>query len=266
MSQTENFYEVLTLTEDATEEQIKNIYKKLSLVYHPDKNSSPLAPEKFKQINEAYETLSNEESRRKYDVKLKKFKEKEELRKQKEIEDAAKPRKEKPKVQQPPIKKEIIVTFEEMLKGSTKSCSVMRLEPQRNGEYKPVKRVFDLKVQSIWEDGTEVLISGQGHQCGTPGDVIFTVKVKEHPTFIRDGNNLICTIRVKVKDAEMGKTVKIPRLCNKSKPLEMKPGQVRNSLTLQLKNEGLPHPKKSDKRGNLIVKFEIYDTFCCIPL
>lgn len=67
-----NFYEVLGLTKTATENDIKKAYRKLAIKWHPDKNPQDPegAAEKFKQIGEAYEVLSNASSRSEYDQSL----------------------------------------------------------------------------------------------------------------------------------------------------------------------------------------------------
>lgn len=62
-----DYYKVLGLTKDATKEEIKKAYRKLALKYHPDKNKSIGAEEKFKEVAEAYEILSDNEKRRMYD-------------------------------------------------------------------------------------------------------------------------------------------------------------------------------------------------------
>jgi molecular chaperone DnaJ len=64
---TKDYYEVLGLKKGATKEQIKDAYRKLALQFHPDRNKSPEAEERFKEISEAYAVLSDDEKRRQYD-------------------------------------------------------------------------------------------------------------------------------------------------------------------------------------------------------
>uniref|UniRef100_A0A1A9ZR68 J domain-containing protein n=1 Tax=Glossina pallidipes TaxID=7398 RepID=A0A1A9ZR68_GLOPL len=62
-----DFYEILGIGKDANDDEIKKAYRKLALKYHPDKNKTPHAEERFKQIAEAYEVLSDKRKRDIYD-------------------------------------------------------------------------------------------------------------------------------------------------------------------------------------------------------
>jgi curved DNA-binding protein CbpA len=67
----ENYYELLSIRQDASFEEIRKSFRKLALKYHPDKNrNSEESKEKFMYIVEAYEVLSDESSRRKYDESI----------------------------------------------------------------------------------------------------------------------------------------------------------------------------------------------------
>lgn len=68
MSQKRDYYEVLGVSKNADEGEIKKAYRKLALKYHPDKNpGDSTAEEKFKEAAEAYEVLSNQEKKAQYD-------------------------------------------------------------------------------------------------------------------------------------------------------------------------------------------------------
>ncbi|RVE56482.1 hypothetical protein OJAV_G00221460 [Oryzias javanicus] len=62
-----DYYDILGVPKDATERQIKKAFHKLALKYHPDRNKGPDAEAKFREIAEAYETLSDDKRRREYD-------------------------------------------------------------------------------------------------------------------------------------------------------------------------------------------------------
>ncbi|MBA3750491.1 MAG: DnaJ domain-containing protein [Nitrosopumilus sp.] len=63
-----DYYSILGISENATFSQIKTAYRVTAMKYHPDKNKSPLADDKMKKINEAYDVLSDKQKRHEYDT------------------------------------------------------------------------------------------------------------------------------------------------------------------------------------------------------
>ena len=71
MADKKNYYEILGVDKKATPEEIKSAYRKLAMKYHPDRNQGDeAAAEKFKEVNEAHETLSDQQKRAAYDYEL----------------------------------------------------------------------------------------------------------------------------------------------------------------------------------------------------
>ena len=62
-----DYYQILGVSKTASPEELKRVYRKLALQYHPDKNKTKEAEEKFKEINHAYEVLSDSQKRQQYD-------------------------------------------------------------------------------------------------------------------------------------------------------------------------------------------------------
>src|SRR3954469_21200942 len=67
MAAKRDFYEVLGVTKSATEAEIKSAYRKLARQHHPDVDKSPGAAEKFKELSEAYQVLSDPQKKQSYD-------------------------------------------------------------------------------------------------------------------------------------------------------------------------------------------------------
>ncbi|HRW61732.1 MAG TPA: DnaJ domain-containing protein, partial [Defluviicoccus sp.] len=67
MATKRDFYEVLGVPKNASQDDIKNAFRSLARQYHPDVNNAPNAEEKFKEINEAYGVLSDADKRAAYD-------------------------------------------------------------------------------------------------------------------------------------------------------------------------------------------------------
>ena len=68
MAQSRDFYEILGVPRNASQEEIQQAYRKLARTYHPDVNSDPAAEDRFKDISGAYAVLSDPQTRRRYDA------------------------------------------------------------------------------------------------------------------------------------------------------------------------------------------------------
>lgn len=68
MAANKDFYAVLGVSEKAAEPEIKKAYRSLAMKYHPDRNGDADAADKFKEVNEAYQTLSDAKKRQEYDM------------------------------------------------------------------------------------------------------------------------------------------------------------------------------------------------------
>ena len=67
MTNERDYYQVLGVTRSASQDDIRTKFRRLALEYHPDRNKAPHAEEKFKEINEAYQVLTDPKKRSQYD-------------------------------------------------------------------------------------------------------------------------------------------------------------------------------------------------------
>jgi len=103
------------------------------------------------------------------------------------------------------------------------------------------ERTLDVEVPAGIHDGQQIRISGEGHAGalgGRAGDVYVQVRVKPHPRFVREGNDVFCTVDVTMTDAALGTTVTVPTLQGEIE-LELEPGTQPGTLRV-LRGRGMP--------------------------
>lgn len=261
-----DYYEILGVSKNASETEIKRAYRKLAIKYHPDKNKSAEATEKFKEINEAYEILSNPQKKQTYD----------------QFGHAAFDSSSGFGTGQASQKGPFTYTYTTSgsspfeginvdFRGFTDPFEIFEsffggASPFRRGPQLPVYS-FTLSFMEAVK-GIEKTIVHQGKTRKIkipPGvdngvqikfkDFIVKINVKNHPTFKRDGYDIFTTQEITFSQAALGTTINIETI---TKPLNIKirPGTQSGTL-IRLRGKGISHPRSlrhGDHYIRLVVK------------
>lgn len=280
----EDLYQILGVSRDASKDEIKKAHRKLALKYHPDKNpDDKVAREKFKRIQEAYDVLSDEEKRAAYDRYGADF---EKIRgtgyqpgaagfEGLDLEQIFGGRGGQTQF-------EGFSDFFEQLMGGGRGRRAGGggarrgpAPPQRGANVRheleiPLqtavtggKTEFYLNQEKIAvtippgvDNGSKIRLRERGQPSpnrGAPGDLILVIKVSEHPYFRRHGRNLELTLPVSLGEAVLGAKVDVP---TPSGTVTMTiPAGSSSGKRLRLKGQGV---KQTDgSAGDLLVTLQI---------
>lgn len=133
-----DYYKILEISRNASEEEIKKAYKRQALKFHPDKNANPEAEDKFKLIAEAYVVLTDSDKRRTHDGA-------EETFNNPTYSSTTSP---KNWPQDPPIKQTLYISLEDLANGVTKKMRILRKVMQLDGSVTLEDKV-QLKLKKI---------------------------------------------------------------------------------------------------------------------
>jgi len=282
-----DYYRLLGVAKTATSEEIKKAYRKLALKYHPDKTKGDkTAEEKFKEINEANEVLSDPEKRKKYDQFGADWKHYQEAGAQPGGFDWSKYSSGSGGAAQRMSQEEFDSMFAEggptdlfeLLFGQQRGQSRRRKTSMSKGEdldaettlsleeaYHGTTRLIALNGQTIKvtikpgvADGQTLRIAGKGGRGssgGANGDLYLIVKIAPHPEFRRKGNDLQRDLPVALYTAILGGKTQIKTL--KGEVAVNIPKETPNGKELRLRGLGMPVYAKKNEFGNLLVKIDI---------
>jgi curved DNA-binding protein len=280
----EDYYKLLGIQRDATDEEIKKAYRKLAVKYHPDKNpGNKTAEEKFKAISQANEVLSNPEKRKKYD----KFGENWNA-----YQDTGTGANPFSSGQERYYSGNAGNDFESFFgDGGSESYSDIfenifgrrrkrsenyafaggdlraELEITLVEAYTGVSKTFTIKNQTMTirlkpgiRDEQVLKLKGKGSagiNGGEAGDLYITVKVKEDPDFKRKGDDLYTTVHADIYSLVLGGKAEVKTLSGFLK-LDI-PAGTQNDKVLRLKGKGMPVYNSPGTFGDLyvIVKAEV---------
>ncbi|MBD0331958.1 MAG: J domain-containing protein [Chitinophagaceae bacterium] len=277
-----DYYKVLGLDKNASEEDIKKAYRKLARKYHPDVNPNDKeAHRKFQQINEANEVLSDTEKRKKYDQYGKDWKHADQFEQARQQ-------------QQHHYSTDFggnfsggdsfydfesggFSDFFESLFGRSEGRSrgaqtkfrgqdvQAELQINLTDAYKTHQQSFNIHGKNIRitvpagvEDGQVIKLKGYGGQGvngGPNGDLYITFKIKNNTPFIRRGNDLYMTQPVDLYTALLGGEITIDTLAGKLK-LKVRP-ETQNGTRIRLKGKGFPLYKKEGEFGDLYITYNV---------
>ena len=277
-----SLYKTLEINEGASEAEIKKAYRKLARQYHPDVNQDPSAEEKFKEINSAYEILSDKEKKSQYDMhgdnmfggqNFHDFSRSHGGGGSADLDDILR------QMfsggggfggggnpfgggggfggggnpfggsgfggqQQPNLDIETSVTipFSVSILGGSHSVSV-------NGER------FDIKIPAGVKSGEKMRVKGKGHaQNGRAGDLFLKITVASNPEYVREDDDLVKSFDVPLNAALFGEKIAISTL---EKEIKLKvPQNTKNGQRFRVKEMGAMN-RKTKVRGDLYLKANI---------
>jgi curved DNA-binding protein len=262
MQEVRNYYEILGVDKNAPSNEIKKAYRTLAIKYHPDRNlGNKAAEEKFKDINEAYEVLSDQTRRVQYDqsISRKNFVNKGGAfnnlgRNNKNANgDRSRVRVDSQDYRPGTTKRERVVTSRPQRRDIEAKLTLGLDEAYRGGKRKirlEDGRSLEVDMPTGMIDGQRIRLKGQGLEGG---DLYLKITVARHPFFEIQGGNIYCQIPVTPTEAILGSAIEVPTIDGLVKVSV--PNGVRSGQRLRLANKG--YFDKSGTRGDQLVEIQI---------
>ena len=283
-------YEVLGVSSDASEQEIRKAYRSLSLKYHPDKNSDEDATKRFHEISTANDILSDPEKRSQYDFELKHGSNQgfpgqgfpgfpgqgfpfggpmdDIFKMMFEGKDANVQffhsgngpvfMRRQNTVQKPqPVMAELVITLEQAFSGAEVTVDFERIvvvSGTKTLENDQIKFPVPVGIQ----EGETIMVPEKGHITNPfiKGDLQIKVKYAPHPMFTRRGNDLVCLKHISLKESLCGFLLELDHLNGKKLRLNHSNVQVIKPGDQKIINSyGMV--SRSGVTGNLVIEFVI---------
>jgi len=291
-----DYYDILGVSRDADEKEIKRAFRRLARKHHPDVNpGDPEAEERFKEINEAYEVLSDPEKRRKYDQLGADWSRWQQTGGRPGDFDWSRWTTGAPGGQRVYVRQGTPEDLEDLFGGASPFSDFFaqifggmgtraapggfehRVRPQRGQDY---EQEFEISLREAYQGttrvlqkdgrrlevkippgaytGTRVRMAGEGRPGaagGEAGDLYLRVKVAPDPQFERKGDDLYVIVPVDLYTAILGGEVRVPTL---SGPVMLTiPAGTQNGRVFRLRGRGMPHLRQPDQHGDLYAEVDV---------
>lgn len=272
-----DYYEIMGVARDASQDDLKRAYRRLARKYHPDVSKEPDAEARFKEVGEAYEVLKDPEKRAAYDGLGANWKAGQEFHPPPEWgtafefsgrgfpggdrfsdffeslfgaqgfgyaphrDGAFRMKGEDQHVRVP-------VTLEEAFGGSTRGLTLQSPEPDESGQLKMRSRTLNVKIPKGVTDGQRIRLAGQGGLGlggGPRGDLYLVVELQPHKMYRPEKRDVYLELPVTPWEAALGQTVQVPTLAG---TVDLKiPQNSQSGRKLRLKGRGLPGEPPGDQ-------------------
>lgn len=265
--QFKDYYKILEVDKNATAEQIKKSYRRLAMTYHPDRNpGNKDAEEKFKEISEAYNVLSDAEKRKEFDSFFEGKKQTDDFYRKNQTQKNTQKQdddsffsnftgeyseffnnffqrvRNSNLLKGDDYKGKITITMQEAYSGSARIVNIMG-------------RKLRIKIQPGMKDDQMIKIPEQGYDSvsgGKRGDLYIRISIQPDPMFVRRGDELFTEIFVDIYTVLLGGTVQIKTLKGDIKiPI---PQGVAYGTQLRMRGLGMPVYGTENLYGDLYVK------------
>ncbi len=264
-----DYYKILGVSKTATTDEIKKVYRKLAVKYHPDKNpNNKIAEEKFKEINEANNILADSEKRKKYDelgenwdTHQQNYNSNYNNSKNRQYDEndfsdffenmfggsfsTDSKNRQQHKFTGEDYSDNLYISFEEAYVGTTRQIEIhnqklqLKIKPGIKNE-----QVLRLKAKG-----------GKGTNGGQDGDLYITVHLAGHKVFMRKDDDLYCDLNVDIYTVILGGQIQITTLKNTIKITIAK--ETDNGKVFRLKGMGMPKYNKENEFGDIYAKINV---------
>jgi DnaJ-class molecular chaperone with C-terminal Zn finger domain len=277
-----DYYQILGVPRDASQDEIRKAFKKIARENHPDaKKDDPAAAQRFKEAAEAYDVLGDKEKRKKYDQFGSNWK---------HFKDGQSPfgagagnpfrnggpvdidlrdlfggqgavdleqlfggmfggggRSRTPRAQKgEDLTTSITIPFDVAALGGNYDLTL-----DRGGK----RESLTIKIPAGIESGKSIRLAGQGapgFNGGPAGDLLVAVQVAPHPYFRREGNDLHIEVPVTVSEAILGAKIDVPTLADGTVTVTLPPG-TSSGAKLRLKGKGAQNPRTGTRGDQYVI-------------
>lgn len=262
-----DYYKILGLeTNKVNNEEIKNAYRLMAKKYHPDINiKEPFAEERFKDINEAYQVLTNSTAKRKYDRiwvsnRLRKNNSSRIRRNSDSLfseffavffgENDTKltSKNKKTAIKGDDIETEITVSLEDAFFGADKKVSLRSIDGKM--------KTLIVKVPAGIRNGEKIRLAGQGKQGkngGKNGELFIKIKIQKHDRYRLEGSDIYLDLKLTPWEAALGARISIP--CLDGETIVYVPPKISSGEKIRLPKKG--YKSGFGDRGDLVAEIKI---------